>query len=125
MDDAIAALDELIAAFNARDYEAYEARLTDDVQGYAGVVTPLRFDGKEAWMDFVRGLDAFTTVKQERRHVQHRSYNEDTFLSNGYFVFTTTSANGQTLVQSGRESYTLIRSDDRWLVANLHFSAMF
>lgn len=125
MDDAIAALDGLVGAFNTRDYAAYEALLTEDVQAYAGVVTPLRFEGRDAWMEFVRGLDDFASVKQERRHAQYRAYNDATVISNGYFVFSTTSAGGETQVQSGRESYTLVRIDGRWLVADLHFSAMF
>jgi ketosteroid isomerase-like protein len=125
MDDAIAAMDELLDAFNRRDYAAYEALLTDDVEAFAGVVTPFRFDGKDEWMGFVRGLDAFASVNQERRHTQYRAYNGDTVVSNGYFVFTTTSAGGETHVQSGRESSILVIVDGRWLVANLHFSAMF
>jgi len=125
MDEARAALDGLIAAFNRRDYEAYAALCADDIEVYTGVVTPLRFEGKDAWMAFVRGLEGgFAAVTQEQRHVTFRTYG-DAALSNGYFVFSTTTRDGVTTVQSGRQSVTLVRVGGRWLVANLHFSAMF
>lgn len=126
MEGARATLDRLIAAFNARDYETYATLCTDDVEAYAGVYTPLRFDGKAAWLAFVRGLEErFAMVTQEQRHVTVRTYGPDTAVSNGYFVFSTVTKDGVSEAQSGRQSFTLVKVADQWLVANLHFSALF
>jgi len=126
VEGARAALDGLIAAFNARDYDTYATLCTDDVEAYAGVYTPLRFDGKAAWLAFIRGLEGrFAAVTQEQRHVTIRTYGPDTAVSNGYFVFSTVTKDGVAETQSGRQSFTLVRVDGQWLVANLHFSALF
>lgn len=125
MDDATATLKSLISAFNARDHASYEALLSDDLVAFAGVVTPLRFDGKQAWMGFVRSLDRFASATQEQRHSASRAYNDDTVVCQGYFVFTTVSKDGAADTQTGRESYTLAMTDGAWRVAALHFSAMF
>lgn len=125
MDDARAALHDLVEAFNARDHQRYAARCTDDIEAYAGVGTPLRFEGKAAWTAFVRGLDdLYATVTQEVRHETFRAYG-DTVVSNGYFVFTTVTADGMVDTQTGRQTVVLVRSAGDWQVANLHFSAMF
>jgi hypothetical protein len=77
------------------------------------------------WMGFVRGLEGFAAEKQERRHPHYRGYIDDSVLCSGYFVFSLTSADGETQTQSGRESYSLVRIHGRWLVANLHLSEPF
>lgn len=125
MDDAEAALDEVILAFNARDYDTYESRLTDDIEAFAGVHTPLCFVGKTEWMAFVRSLERFASVHQEVRHATYRAYGSGVVLSNAYFVFTTTSSDGTVAVQTGRQSVTLVADEGRWRVANFHFSALF
>jgi ketosteroid isomerase-like protein len=123
--DARAMFDKALAAFNARDYTAYEAFFTDDVEAYTGVYTPFRFIGKAKWIAFIRGLDAYASVTYEQRHPECRSYNDDTVLCNGYFVFSTVSKSGGVTVQSGRESTTMVKIKGKWLIANYHFSAMF
>lgn len=125
MHDADAVLEQAIAAFNAQDYDAYEALLTDDFEAYAGVHTPLRFVGKPEWMAFVRGLKRFAAVTHEQRQPASRAYGDCVVLSNGYFVFTTVLHGGDVDVQSGRQSVALVKLDGRWLIANFHFSAMF
>lgn len=125
MDAAKAALERLISAFNSRDHDAYEALLTDDVEAFAGVHTPLCFVGKAEWTAFVRSLERFASVKQEVRHATYRAYGGDLVLSNAYFVFTTTASDGTVDVQSGRQSVALVAVDGQWRIANLHFSALF
>ena len=125
MDDAKSALDHVIRAFNARDYETYESLMTDDVEAFAGVHTPLRFVGKADWMAFVRSLGRFSSVQQELRHASYRAYGRDVVLSNAYFVFTTTASDGTVAVQSGRQSVALVAIAGQWRVANFHFSTLF
>ena len=123
--EARATFDKALAAFNARDYSAYEAFFTDDVEAFTGVYTPFRFIGKAKWIAFLRGLDAYASVNYDQRHSECRSYNDDTVLCNGYFVFSTVSKSGVATVQSGRESTTMVKIKGKWLIANYHFSAMF
>ena len=125
MDDAIAALDSAIAAFNDRNYALYEGLLTDDIEAYTGVNTPLRFVGKASWMEFIRDLDDFESVSYERRHPAYRMYNDDVVISNAYFVFSTVPKSGEQKTQTGRESTAIVKVDGSWRIANFHFSAMF
>jgi hypothetical protein len=46
-------------------------------------------------------------------------------VANGYFVFTSQMDSGPVQVQSGRHSYTVVKIDEKWLIANQHYSAMF
>ena len=94
MDDAIAVLDDAIAAFNDRNYAIYEGLLTEDIEAYAGVFTPLRFVGRASWMEFIRELESFESVSYQRRHAEYRTYNDDVVLGNAYFVFSTVSNSG-------------------------------
>jgi ketosteroid isomerase-like protein len=120
-----AVLVKAIAAFNARNYAAYEPLFTDDVEVYTGVYTPVRFVGKAQWMGFIRGLDNFAAASYDQRQVVCRAYNNDVVLCNAYFVFSTTTKTGVTVVQSGRESSAVVKVGGRWLIANSHFSPMF
>ena len=123
--DGQAVLTKAMAAFNARDYAAYEPLFTDDVEVYTGVYTPLRFVGKAQWMGFIRGLDNFAAASYDQRQLVCRAYNSDVVLCNAYFVFSTTTKTGVTEVQTGRESSAIVKVGGRWLIANHHFSRMF
>lgn len=123
--DAQAVSDKAAAAFNARDYAAYEPLFTNDVEVYTGVYTPLRFVGKAQWMGFIRGLDNLAAASYDSRQPVCRAYNNDVVLCNAYFVFSTTTKAGVTTVQTGRASSTLVKSGGKWLIANQHYSAMF
>jgi len=114
-----------MTAFNARNYAAYEPLFTDDVEVYTGVYTPVRFVGKAQWMGFIRGLDNFAAASYDQRQLVCRAYNSDVVLCNAYFVFSTTTKTGVTVVQSGRESSAVVKVGGRWLIANHHFSPMF
>jgi ketosteroid isomerase-like protein len=123
--DGQAVLTKAMAAFNARDYAAYEPLFTDDVEVYTGVYTPLRFVGKAQWMGFIRGLDNLAAASYDQRQLVCRAYNSDVVLCNAYFVFSTTTKTGVTEVQTGRESSAVVKVGGRWLIANYHFSRMF
>ena len=123
--EARAVADKAMASFNARDYAAYEALLADDIEAFTGVYTPLRFVGKAQWLAFIRGLDNYAAASYEPRQPMCRAYNNDVVLCNAYFVFSTTTRDGVTQIQSGRESTTIVRIGGRWLVANYHFSPLF
>jgi ketosteroid isomerase-like protein len=120
-----AVLVKAVAAFNARNYAAYEPLFTDDVEVYTGVYTPVRFVGKAQWMGFIRGLDNLAAASYDQRQVVCRAYNTDVVLCNAYLVFSTTTKAGVTTVQSGRESSSVVKVGGRWLIANSHFSPMF
>ena len=123
--DAQAVIAKALTAFHSRDYAAYEALLSSDVEAFTGVYTPLRFVGKAQWMAYIHGLDNFAASSYEQRDRACRAYNNDVVLCNSYFVFTTTTKAGVTAVQTGRESATLVKSGGKWLIANEHYSAMF
>ncbi len=125
MDEARAAYDAILVAFNDGDFASYMDGIADDIEAYSGVYTPLRFEGKQAWSDFIGGLEAFAQVRYDRRGATCRTYNDDTLLCNAYFAFTTVTQDGVTETQSGRESTTMVKVGGRWLVANFHFSPLF
>lgn len=120
-----AMMGKVVAAFNARNYSAYEAFFADDHEAYTGVYTPVRFVGKAQWMQFIRGLDNFAAASYDQRQPVCRAYNSDVVLCNAYFVFSTTTKTGVTEVQTGRESTAVVKIGGRWLIANQHFSRMF
>ena len=123
--EAQAVLTKAVAAFNARNYSAYEALFADDHEAYTGVYTPVRFVGKAQWMQFIRGLDNLAAASYDQRQPVCRAYNSDVVLCNAYFVFSTTTKTGVTEVQTGRESTAVVKIGGRWLIANQHFSPMF
>ena len=125
IDQARTALEKGIAEFNNGNYESYFTILHEDLQAYAGVYTPLRFDGKVSWQDFIEGLGDFESVNYEQRGAVYRSFGKNIVLCNAYFVFTTKAENGTTETQTGRESTTLVNVNGQWLVANFHFSPIF
>lgn len=62
IDEARTAYQTGLAAFNNGNYEKYFTILHKDLQAYAGVYTPLRFDGKVSWQDFIKDLGAYASV---------------------------------------------------------------
>ena len=123
--EAKAVLDDAIAAFNARQYDKYLESFTEDLESYTGIVTPLRWDGLSKWKELISGIESLASVTYEQRQATVRSYNDDTVLVNGYFVFTTVSQQGVVETQSGRSSFTLVKIDGDWRIANQHYSPMF
>lgn len=122
---ARATVAQVLGLFNGRDYDGYLEYIHPEFQGYAGVHTPLLFDEKAKWADFIKGMKALKSVSYIQHNPSYRAFGEDTVLLNAYFVFTTVAQDGSTTVQSGRESTTLVREGGKWRVANYHFSPLF
>lgn len=114
-----------IEAFNAGDLKTYLALFTDDVESYTGIVTPLRFEGLPAWKAFVEEIRKGATARYEPRQASIRAYNEDTVISNHYFVFTGEASDGTREMQTGRASLVCVKQGGTWLIANQHYSPMF
>lgn len=125
IDGARAALKDAIANFNSRRYDAYFTVFTEDVESYTGIVTPLRWNGLSHWKQMIGGVDQMASANFELREATYRSYNDDTVLANGYFVFTTVSPSGAVETQTGRTSITLVKAGGAWRVANQHYSPFF
>lgn len=118
-------MERAIASFNARDFDAYFETLTDDVESFTGIVTPLRWTGLDAWKQFIAGTGELASATYEQREPAFRSYNDDAVLCNAYFVFTGVRADGEVERQTGRASHTLVRLGGSWRIANQHYSPMF
>ncbi len=118
-------LEEAIANFNARRYDAYFGAFTDDVESYTGIVTPLRWTGLKHWKQLIGGLDQMASASFELREPSYRGYNDDAVLVNGYFVFTTVSPSGAVETQTGRTSMTCVKLRGEWRIANQHYSPNF
>ena len=114
-----------IEAFNAGDLKTYLGLFTDDVESYTGIVTPLRFEGLSAWKTFIEGIRKGATARYEQRQPSLRAYNEDTVISNHYFVFTGEGPDGTREMQTGRASLVCVKQGGKWLIANQHYSPMF
>ena len=123
--DAETAYNKMLVLFNSGDYEAYGNHVMDNIECYTGVYTPLLWEGKVNWMNFINGLKNYAYVNYNFRQPSYRSFGNNTVICNGYFVFTTTDKNGVTEVQTGRQSTLLIKSEGIWKIANNHFSSMF
>lgn len=125
MAEARAVGDKTTAALNSGDYKLLSTYITDDIELFTGVYTPLLFVGKTQYMAFINGLASYAYVNLDERDERCRAYGSETVLCNKYFIFTTVTKTGVTEVQSGRESEALVKQGGHWLIANLHFSGMF
>ena len=123
--EATAASQKATAALNSGDYKAVSTYVTDDIELFTGVYTPLLFAGKAQYMAFINGLANYSYVNLDERGQRCRAYGSETVLCNNYFIFTTVTKAGVTEVQSGRESIALVKQGGRWMIANMHFSGMF
>ena len=123
--EAAASYDKIVSLFNSKDFEGYSNHVMDNVECYTGVFTPLLWEGKANWMGFINGLKNFNYVNYNIRQPSYRNFGNNTVTCNGYFVFTTVDKNGNTEVQTGRQSTLLIKSEGIWKIASNHFSAMF
>jgi ketosteroid isomerase-like protein len=124
-EDAKAAFDNAINSFNTKDYLTYSTYIADDIETFTGVVTPLRHEGKNHWMDFIRGFGKLPSVTYHQQDNSVRTFNGNSAVINGYFVFTVVASDGQPTTQSGRASTILVKSGDKWQIVNHHFSPLF
>lgn len=125
VDEARTMFTKAIADFNAGDYDAYLSNVADDFEGYTGIFTPLRFEGKAAWSNFIKGLGNYASVTYDQRQPDYRGYGSNTVLCNAYYVFTTVANGGVVETQTGRETTVLVKINGEWKIANYHFSAIF
>ena len=124
-EDVEAAAKNAADAFNSKDYQTYFSYLADDLEVFTGVSTPLLHIGKTHWVNFIKGFESLPMVSYNQQQNSVRVYNGNTAVVNGYFVFTVVGNDGNVTNQSGRNSTTLIKQNDKWLIVNLHFSPMF
>jgi uncharacterized protein (TIGR02246 family) len=124
-EDVEAVITKAWTAFNSKDYQTYFTYLADDLEVFTGVVTPLLHIGKPHIMEFVNGFAQLPSVTYMQQQNSIRIYNGNTAVVNGYFLFTVVGKGGTTTNQSGRNSTTLVKQNGKWLIVNLHFSAMF
>jgi uncharacterized protein (TIGR02246 family) len=125
VDEVQALLDQAIQAFNTRDFDTYFAVFSDDVEAFVGIQTPFRIEGKAAWRTFIEGLAALPVVTNTQRHSSYRVYNGNTVIVNGYFDFTVVTKDEQATTLNGRTSFTWVRVEGKWLIANQHYSRIF
>ncbi len=123
--DAMAVMDKSLATFNSGNYTDYGTHISDDIVAYTGVYTPIAFEGKAKWVEFINGLSAYSSVTYDQRQRTCKAYGPDTVLCNAYFVFTTIAKDGKMEVQSGRETSALVRQGGVWKYASMHYSPMF
>ena len=112
-------------AFNSKDNQTYFTLLADDLEVFTGVSTPLLHIGKPHWMAFINSFGSLPLVTYNQQQNSIRIYNGNTAVVNGYFVFTVVGNDGNVTNQSGRNSTTLVKQNGKWLIVNIHFSAMF
>ena len=124
-EDVEAVMTKAHNAFSSKDYQTYFTYLSDDLEVFTGVVTPLLHMGKPHWMDFVNGFGQLPSATYTQQQNSIRIYNGNTAVVNGYFVFTVVAKDGSTTHQSGRNSTTLVKQGGKWLIVNYHFSPMF
>lgn len=117
--------EQLIASFNGKKLDSYLGAMADDVQAYAGVGSPLRFDDKQEWKGFIDGLASMASATYLARQPTYRAYNDDTVVVNGYFDFTVVDNNGIATTTSGRSSMVWVKAGGDWKVVNMHFSNLF
>jgi len=124
-EDALAALNKGISAFNSKEYQTYLTYIADDYEAFTGVGTPLLHMGKPAWAAFISGLGQLPSVSYQQQQNTVRVYNGNTSLINGYFVFTVVGKDGSATTQSGRVTTAMVKQDGKWLLVSSHFSPMF
>ena len=124
-EDVAAVVKNVADSFNSKDYQTYFTYLADDLEVFTGVSTPLLHIGKTHWVNFIKGFESLPMVSYNQQQNSVRVYNGNTAVVNGYFVFTVVGNDGNVTNQSGRNSTTLIKQNDKWLIVNLHFSSMF
>ena len=124
-EDVAAVVKNVADSFNSKDYQTYFTYLADDLEVFTGVSTPLLHIGKTHWVNFIKGFESLPMVSYNQQQNSVRVYNGNTAVVNGYFVFTVVGNDGNVTNQSGRNSTTLIKQNDKWLIVNLHFSPLF
>jgi len=125
VDQAKTTVEKALANFNAHNYEGYFTAIAEDFEGYTGIYTPLRFEGKAAWMNFINGLNNYASATYDSRQPDYRNYGDNTVVCNAYFIFSTVTKGGVSEIQSGRETTLLVKINGKWLIANSHYSPMF
>ena len=124
-EDVEAVLKKAFSSFSSKDYSTYFTYISDDIEVFTGVSTPLLHIGKAHWMEFIKSFEPLPFVTYNQQQNSIRIYNGNTALVNGYFVFTVVGNDGTVTTQSGRNSTTLVKQNGQWLIVNYHFSKMF
>jgi ketosteroid isomerase-like protein len=124
IDEAKLAIQKGIAAFNSGDLDTYFSSLTEDIEVYTGVHTPVRHEGMAQWKPFIQAVKDLKAV-YEQRQVSYRAYNGDTVIANGYYIFTTVTPDGQATTTSGRATMVTVKVNGSWRIASMHFSEFF
>ena len=123
-EDVQALTNNVIEAFNQHNFTTYLSYFTDDNTEFPYVESPLRYDAA-SWKAFTEGTANLAYVNYHEQDYEIQVYNGDAAVVTGYFTFTRMEKGGGMNYQSGRATLVAVKKDGKWLVAHMHFSAMF
>jgi ketosteroid isomerase-like protein len=124
-EDVLAFLEGGIKAFNTKDKAAYASNLADDFQSFSGVQTPLLYETKASWMNWIDGLWELPFVSYTQQQNSVRVYNGNSAVVNGYFIFKVVRKDGSLTTVSGRATIDVVKWEGKWKIVNYHFSNLF
>jgi len=124
-EDVQALMENGVKAFNAKDKAVYASCLADDFQSFSGVQTPLLYETKADWMNFIEGLWGLPFVSYNQQQSLIRVYNGNSAVINGYYIFKVVNKDGSLTAHSGRATVNVVKSDGKWKIVNYHFSNLF
>ncbi len=123
-EDVMSAVQSTMDAFNKHDVNAYFSNFVEDNTEFPYVVSPLRYDAK-GWRGFIEATTSLAYVNYREQDFQVQVYNGNTAVVTGYFTFTWMEKGQSMNYQSGRASMVMVKQNGKWMIAHMHFSAMF
>jgi ketosteroid isomerase-like protein len=123
-EDVLATVDKTIELFNKHDFQTYFSSFADNNTEFPYVVSPLRYDAA-MWKEFIEGTASLEYVNYHQQDVLVQTYNGNTAVVTGYYIFKWKPKGAELNTQSGRASMMLVKENGKWLIVHMHFSKMF
>ena len=119
-DEANAALDQWVKAFNANDPKAVAALYTPDAI-VLGTSSPVISQGTDQiFQYFARLPNSGTQVRISERHLL--VLDDDVVVAAGFYDYEVVQGGGHAMLAPARFTMVLVKRDGQWLIAHEHSS---
>ncbi len=117
------ALEQLVATYNSGDVDAYAALWHDDV-GLFGIISPFPALGKAAVRQYFHTV--FSNAESQTFTVINPNYRviDNTGIVWSHYALSLKPKDGPMQAMFGRSTFTFVKLEGKWLMADLHASPL-
>lgn len=124
IEEAQAMYEDYWQLYNAQDFDSLGTYWHDDVHGFIANHTPFLLEGKDEFSKLHNDLRNVSFLNMTLEEPRYTAFEDDVVTCSSYYTWRIASSEGFEII-SGRHTALLVKTEDGWKLASMHFSKIF